>query len=162
MDLIEAVLAALCALIVGTAGEYAVHRAMHWGIVYPEGHRWHHESHEARTYLRDVVDYGTGAVPFLWLGFLFSIPAGIGWVVGGVVYVLLASYSHQLQHARPALVFWMRQPVHGTHHAYDMTGYNFGILVDWWDRLFGTYRPVEWHPVGKRRHLRDYAAIPWF
>jgi sterol desaturase/sphingolipid hydroxylase (fatty acid hydroxylase superfamily) len=73
---------------------------------------------------------------------------------------LLASYAHQLQHARANLVFWMPRPVHGMHHALNMTEHNFGILVDWWDRLFGTYRPVEW-PQPVRRRPADYAAIPW-
>lgn len=161
MDGIEAILAAICALLLGTLGEYLVHRAMHWGILYPEGHRRHHESHEARTFLRDVLDYGTGVAIFCWIGFLVSIPTGIGLAAGGFVYVLLASYAHQLQHARPALVFWMRRPVHGLHHAYDMTEHDFGILVDWWDRLFGTYRAVEWRPIRKGRHF-SYASIPWY
>lgn len=51
---------------------------MHWGILYPEGHKYHHESNDPRTFLRDFFDYGTGAVLTGWLGFLISVPAGIG------------------------------------------------------------------------------------
>ena len=54
MDAIEAILAAFCALLFATLAEYFIHRAMHWGIIYPDGHRWHHESNESRTFLLDV------------------------------------------------------------------------------------------------------------
>ena len=140
------ILAALSAVFLGTLAEYFVHRLMHWGVLYPEGHKYHHGSNDPRTYLRDFFDYGTGAVLTGWLGFLISVPAGIGWALGAFAYTLLASYAHQLQHANADRVFWMPRPVHRLHHAYDMTGHNFGILVDWWDRLFGTYRSVEWPP----------------
>ena len=39
-DAIEFVAAILCALSIGTLGEYFIHRLMHWGILYPAGHRW--------------------------------------------------------------------------------------------------------------------------
>jgi sterol desaturase/sphingolipid hydroxylase (fatty acid hydroxylase superfamily) len=148
--------------IVGTLAEYFVHRLMHWGVLYPEGHRYHHESGDPRTFLRDVIDYGMGAAPFAWFGFVVSVPIGIGTVIGAISYVLLASYSHQLQHARADLVFWMGRPVHGVHHALDQRDSNFGILVDWWDRLFGTYRPVEWQRSPSRPTIKDYVAIPWW
>ncbi len=164
MDAIEAILAAFCALLLGTLAEYFIHRAMHWGIIYPEGHRRHHENNESRTFLVDVLDYGTGAAIFCWVGFVVSIPAGIGWAAGAFAYVALASYAHQLQHTRPALVFWMPRPVHGLHHAHNMTEHNFGVLVDWWDHLLGTHRSVGRlrRRSRKRRHLKDYMAIPWF
>jgi sterol desaturase/sphingolipid hydroxylase (fatty acid hydroxylase superfamily) len=159
---IEFVVAAAGALLVGTLAEYFVHRLMHWGILYSEGHRRHHENNEARNYLRDFVDYGSGAALLCWPGFLVSLAAGSGWFLGALAYAVLASYSHQLQHANADLVFWMRRPVHRTHHNHDMKGHNFGILVDWWDRLFGTYQPIEWprtQPGGHR--AKDYLAIPW-
>jgi sterol desaturase/sphingolipid hydroxylase (fatty acid hydroxylase superfamily) len=159
-DTFLCLVAALCAVIAGTLVEYVVHRLMHWGILYPAGHRYHHQSGDARTYLRDVLDYGAGAVLAGWIGFLISVPVGIGWLFGAVLYTALAAYAHQLQHAHVNLVFWMPRPVHRIHHALDMTEHNFGILVDWWDRLFGTYRPIEW-PAPVRRRLLDYAGIPW-
>ena len=166
MDAIETIIAALCALLLGTLAEYFIHRAMHWGIIYPEGHRWHHKSNESRTFFLDVLDYGAGAgaAIFCWVGFMVSISAGIGWAAGAFAYVALSSYAHQLQHARPALVFWMPRPVHALHHAHNMTEHNFGGLVDWWDRLLGTYRPVGQlrRRSRKGQRLKDYMAIPWF
>ncbi len=136
---------------------------MHWGILYRAGHRRHHERNEARTYLHDFFDYGTGAVAIGWLGFLVSTMSGFGWMLGMLTYVALASYSHQIQHAHPELVFWMRRPVHRLHHEKSMTDHNFGILVDWWDRVFGTYRPIEWQrtEAAGRYRLKQYLAIPW-
>ena len=64
---IEFVGAAAAAFTLGTFGEYFVHRAMHWGLLYPEGHRWHHESNEARTFAHDFWDYGGGPAALCWL-----------------------------------------------------------------------------------------------
>ena len=100
MDAIEAILAAFCALLLGTLAEYFIHRAMHWGFIYPEGHWWHHESNESRTFLIDVLDYGTGAAIFCWVGFVVSIPAGIGWVVGAFAYVALERVRHRQNQKR--------------------------------------------------------------
>ncbi len=161
MDALVIVAAALVAVLFATLVEYFIHRGMHWGFIYPEGHRRHHEQNEARTFLLDFVDYGSAALLVGWLGFLISVPAGIGWALGAAAYTVLASYAHQLQHANAALVFWMKRPVHRLHHNHDMTEGNFGVLVDWWDRVFGTYTPIEYpHQAGPRR-LRDYMAIPW-
>ena len=48
---IEFVLAAIGAVVFGTFAEYFIHRAMHWGVLHPEGHARHHELNEARTFL---------------------------------------------------------------------------------------------------------------
>ena len=65
--------AAVAAVTSGTFFEYFVHRAMHWGLLYPEGHRWHHVSNDPRTFMRDVCDYGMGAAALSWIGFLLSL-----------------------------------------------------------------------------------------
>jgi len=160
---IEFVIAAASAVVFGTFVEYFVHRSMHWGFLHPEGHRYHHESNDARTFLRDFVDYGTPAALLCWPGFFISTVSGFGWAAGAMLYAALASYAHQLQHANADLVFWMPRPVHRLHHVHDMKEKNFGILVDWWDRLFGTYAAVEWPCTtpADRYRLKDYGAIPW-
>jgi sterol desaturase/sphingolipid hydroxylase (fatty acid hydroxylase superfamily) len=160
---IKFTIAVLGAVVMATLVEYFIHRLMHWGILYAEGHRWHHRSNDARSFLRDFFDYGTGAAALCWLGFVVSTASGFGWMLGAFVYAALASYSHQIQHANPYLVFWMRRPVHSLHHARNMRSQNFGILVDWWDRVFGTYLPIEGPRPrpGRRYRLREYLAIPW-
>jgi sterol desaturase/sphingolipid hydroxylase (fatty acid hydroxylase superfamily) len=159
-DALLCLCAVLSAVIVATLIEYFVHRLMHWGILYAAGHRYHHQSGDARTYVRDLLDYGAGAALAGWIGFLISVPVGIGWALGAIIYTMLAAYAHQLQHAHVNLVFWMPRPVHRIHHALDMTEHNFGVLVDWWDRLFGTYRSIE-SPAPVRRRLTDYTEISW-
>jgi sterol desaturase/sphingolipid hydroxylase (fatty acid hydroxylase superfamily) len=163
MIAIELIFGAVTGVVVATLIEYVVHRAMHWGYLYPEGHARHHASGDPRTYFRDFLDYGTGGLMFGWLGFLLSTPLGIGGAIGTFIYVVLASYAHQLQHADGSLVFWMPRPVHRLHHDLDMTDRNFGILVDWWDRLFGTYVPIEAprRRAPARDRLKGYFAIPW-
>jgi sterol desaturase/sphingolipid hydroxylase (fatty acid hydroxylase superfamily) len=160
---VELILAGLCALAIATLAEYFIHRSMHWGFLYRHGHQRHHARNESRTFLHDFLDYGTGAALFGWVGFVVSIPAGAGTLLGAFVYAGLASYAHQLHHANADLVWWMQQPVHRLHHAHDMTAHNFGILVDWWDRIFGTYRPTEWQQSPSKGHLRlkNYIMIPW-
>lgn len=158
------VVAAIAAVTLGTFAEYFVHRAMHWGLLYPEGHLWHHESNDPRTFVRDVVDYGMGAAALSWLGFLVSPACGFGWMLGALAYTLLASYSHQIQHANPDLVFWMKRPVHRLHHEAGEVQGNYGILVDWWDRLFGSYVPIarQRSLPARGERLKAYLAIPWW
>jgi len=158
---VEFIIAAASAVVFGTFAEYFIHRSMHWGILHPEGHRHHHEANDARTFMRDFFDYGTGAAALGWLGFLVSTTSGIGWAFGALVYAILASYAHQIQHANADLVFWMKRPVHRLHHNLDMRDHNFGVLVDWWDRLFGSYEPIEYPRETRRATARDYFAIPW-
>ena len=41
---------------------------------------------------------------------------------------------------------------------------NFGITVSFWDRIFGTYKDIDWQPQKARKHYRlvDYTRIQWF
>ncbi|MBW3540681.1 MAG: arylsulfatase [Planctomycetes bacterium] len=45
-----------------------------------------------------------------------------------------------------------------------MWKHNFGILVDVWDRVFGTYQVVEWKPEKRpfQHPLRNFFRIKWF
>jgi len=163
LGVLEFAVAALAAVAFGTFVEYFIHRSMHWGILHPKGHQYHHETNDPRTYLRDFIDYGMPALMLCWPGFLISTVSGFGWMFGALAYTALASYAHQIQHANADLVFWMKRPVHRLHHVHDMKDKNFGILVDFWDRLFGTYKAVEWPrttpPEGYR--IKHYGSIPW-
>jgi sterol desaturase/sphingolipid hydroxylase (fatty acid hydroxylase superfamily) len=51
------------------------------------------------------------------------------------------------------MVFWMRLPVHHLHHHYEMQKHNFGLSVDWWDRVFGTYKPMPYQPAARPRYF---------
>ena len=126
-------------------GEYWVHRWMH---VYPRifaRHTNHHKKNEGQGVLGEFLDYVKGALILLLLPlFLSSWEVGISWFMGGVTYGLFAAYAHQLQHENPTKCFWMKMPVHYVHHKYSQWNHNFGLGVDWWDYIFGTYKQVDW------------------
>jgi sterol desaturase/sphingolipid hydroxylase (fatty acid hydroxylase superfamily) len=57
----------------------------------------------------------------------------------------------------------MPRPVHYLHHEHHLWKTNFGILVDWWDRVFGTYQHIEWRrekPISAYG-LRAFFDIHW-
>jgi sterol desaturase/sphingolipid hydroxylase (fatty acid hydroxylase superfamily) len=142
--LFEGVAAFAIAFVIGTLVEYGVHRLMHQRWMMGKKHAEHHRDGWGQGWLGEFRDYFVPSIPLLWFGYLYSIPACIGWALGGFVCAVLAAYAHQLQHENPDMVFWMPRPVHHLHHKHHMWKKNFGILVDWWDRVFGTYEKVEW------------------
>jgi len=85
-------------------------------------------------------------VDFHWFPAVFTRAGvvGISFFLGMLFYAAFAAYAHQLQHENPTACFWMKMPVHYVHHEYKQWHHNFGLGVDWWDRIFGTYKPVEW------------------
>lgn len=139
-------------LVEASLSEYWIHRWMHLGGPARRRHALHHKQGTGQGWALEFRDYALPAVPFCAASFLLSVPIGLGFSVGVTLYWAFAAYAHQLQHERPELVFWMRRPVHHLHHHHHMTRHNFGIGVDVWDRLFGTYRAEPF--------ARDLAA-PW-
>src|SRR5262249_10459607 len=97
-----------------------------------------------------------------WL--LDSLEAGIGFVAGGGFYAAWAAYSHQLQHEKPDLCWWLPRPVHHLHHHGHMWRHHFGISLGILDPGVGTYRPVDWKRERRLREypLRAYFQIKWF
>lgn len=133
------------AIAFGSFVEYWGHRLMHRGWFLHDVHMEHHSSGEAKGVVPEFLHYVLGTSVFLPWGFLISPTVGWAFVAGSLAYALFSAYGHQAQHDAPARVFWMRRmPVHWVHHRHGMTHANFGLAVDWWDRVFGTYRPVAW------------------
>jgi sterol desaturase/sphingolipid hydroxylase (fatty acid hydroxylase superfamily) len=131
------------ALLVGTLVEYWAHRAMH-GWLLKKKHAEHHKEGTGQGWFWEFLDYFFPTLPILPVGFLYSLEAGIGFAAGGIFYAAFAAYSHQLQHEKPELCFWLIRPVHYLHHNNHMWKHNFGISIDLWDRVFGTYKKVDW------------------
>jgi sterol desaturase/sphingolipid hydroxylase (fatty acid hydroxylase superfamily) len=150
------------AVLLGTFAEYWGHRFMHRWLL-RKRHARHHQKNVGQGWTGEFFDYFTGTAILLWLGFLYSVEAGIGFVAGGVAYAAWAAYSHQLQHEHPELCFWLPRPVHYLHHAHHLWHYNFGISFDFWDRVFGTYKAIDWQPPPPERPttLRSYLKIKW-
>lgn len=161
---VHAIVAFFVALLVGTFVEYVVHRLMHSGKILHKKHAKHHQKGHGQGWIGEFKDYFFPSLLIIWVGFPISWGAGIGFAVGAVLYACMAAYAHQIQHENPDLVFWLRKPVHHLHHKHKMWHHNFGILVDFWDKVFGTYKAVEWEPSKRRREypMRSYFQINWF
>lgn len=151
--------------IFGSFMEYWGHRWMHtirWGP--GKTHREHHARGTAQGVLLEFWDYFKFTVFLMWPPFLISTPSGIGWTIGANLFILFSAFGHQLQHDNPKKCFWMPMPVHYVHHALNQWHHNFGLSLDIWDRVFGTYQPQEWEdhlkPEQRDEH-RHFWQINW-
>ncbi|NEO25736.1 MAG: sterol desaturase family protein [Kamptonema sp. SIO4C4] len=153
----------LTAFVASSLVEYWIHRLMHANAKVGERHRDHHRRNEGQGVLWEFLDYVKGAfLPMLAL-FLVSWPLGLSWFLGGLTYAAFSAYAHQLQHENPTKCFWMKMPVHYVHHKYNMWHHNFGLGVDWWDHVFGTYKPVEWLTEDELQTTRpSFLQLRWW
>lgn len=154
------VVAFAAALLVASLTEYWGHRFMHAWLL-KKKHAAHHKEGTGQGWLGEFYDYVLGSIPLLLLPFLFGMSIGGWFLAGGLTYAAFAAYSHQLQHEKPELCFWLPRPVHRIHHEQHMWRHNFGISIDLWDRVFGTYRKVEWTPSPTPRRWREMFTIKW-
>ncbi|XHX79647.1 MAG: sterol desaturase family protein [Stenomitos frigidus ULC029] len=146
-DLTKVATGLLCfaiAFVLASLVEYWVHRLMHAPLQLGERHRDHHRRNEGQGVVWEFFDYVKGTFVVMFLLFFLSLEAGLGWFFGGLAFAAFSSYAHQLQHENPQKCFWMKMPVHYVHHKYGMWHHNFGLAVDWWDHVFGTYKQVDW------------------
>lgn len=170
VEIILSVLAGLLvAFILASLVEWTVHLLMHRRIFLSGVHYRHHVALKADGMLWEFLYYLPAAIIgsalFGWIGWQFNCPWFAGSVcAGSFLYALFAGYAHQVQHEHPELVFWMNPPVHTVHHLHEMHSRNFGIGVDLWDKIFGTYQRVDWQPdpARVRRRWRDYFQIQWY
>ncbi len=134
------------AFIFGSFLEYWVHRFMH---IYPKfgngitAHYGHHRSNTSKGFWGDWLDFSLVSLLVL-PAFIISLYFGTIMVLGTVAFAAFASYAHQIQHNHPHRCFWMEMPIHYVHHKNNQWDSNFGLAIDWWDRVFGTYKPVNW------------------
>jgi sterol desaturase/sphingolipid hydroxylase (fatty acid hydroxylase superfamily) len=150
------------AFVLASLVEYWVHRWMHRSPRFGQRHRDHHRRNEAQGVIWEFLDYVKGTLVIMVPMFLVSLSAGLGWTLGGLVYAAFSSYAHQLQHENPTRCFWMKMPVHYVHHKYNMWHHNFGLGVDWWDHVFGTYQSVEWRTEDDPQPERTLLHLRWF
>jgi len=141
--------------------EYWLHRLMHVNARIGARHRDHHRRNEGQGVVWEFRDYVLGIAIAMLAVFPLSATAGWGWMSGALVYAAFSAYAHQLQHENPVKCFWMPMPVHYVHHKYGMWHHNFGLAVDWWDRVFGTYKPVEWLET-EAEIEGGYFALKWW
>ena len=153
----------VAAFILASLVEYWVHRLMHQPLKLGERHRDHHRRNEGQGVIWEFFDYIRGSLVAIAPAFFVSFTAGFGWSLGAIVYAAFSAYAHQLQHENPTKCFWMKMPVHYVHHKYGMWHHNFGLAVDWWDHVFGTYELVDWlteDEIGQPE--RGYFQLRWW
>jgi sterol desaturase/sphingolipid hydroxylase (fatty acid hydroxylase superfamily) len=143
-DLLLATACFASAFVLASLLEYWLHRLMHVSQKVGARHLEHHRNNTGQGVLWEFRDYIQGAIVLIAAMFLYSWIAGIGWLLGSFAYAAFSAYAHQLQHENPTKCFWMKMPIHYVHHKYGMWHHNFGLAVDWWDKVFGTYKLVDW------------------
>ncbi|MFQ5844685.1 MAG: sterol desaturase family protein [Planctomycetota bacterium] len=143
--------------------EYWAHRLMHRHPGLGRAHRRHHRASAGQGVLRELWDYLRYGFVLMLPMFPVSLEAGIGWLGGCLACSLFAAYAHQLQHENPAACFWMRAPLHHIHHRDNLWHHNFGLSLDVWDRVFGTYKRVEWkREADPGRPARGPLRVRWW
>ena len=124
--------------------EYWMHRLMHrFPKAFPT-HPRHHVNNAGQGFIWEFRDYTIASSLPMCALFLVSKEVGLAWLLGALSYAAFAAYAHQLQHDNPKACFWMKMPVHYVHHEYNQWHHNFGLGVDWWDFVFGTYQEADW------------------
>jgi len=49
------------------------------------------------------------------------------------------------------------------HHKFNMWYHNFGLAVDWWDHIFGTYKSIEWLTEEEiQQPEQNYLQVRWW
>lgn len=158
-----AIAVGILAFIFSSFVEYWIHRLMHHSPRFGERHRDHHRRNEGQGVIWEFRDYVKGAAIAMLLPFAISLNVGLGWLIGALAFALFSAYAHQLQHENPRKCFWMSMPVHYVHHKYQMWHHNFGLAVDWWDYVFGTYKKVDWlADEDSQVPQRGYLELQWW
>ncbi len=140
----QSIVCFILAFIFGSFLEYWVHRLMHLSPQFGNSitaHYGHHRSNTTNGFWGDFRDFSLVALLVL-PAFFISLSVGIVAFLGTLAFAAFASYAHQIQHYHPEKCYWMIMPIHYVHHQHNQWDCNFGLAIDWWDRLFGTYQPV--------------------
>ena len=160
--------------------DYWLHRAQHQWHWWWSLHALHHAQRQLtmwsdnRSHLLDDV---IGAAVFVLIAQLIGIAPG-----QFVAIVALTQLSESFQHANLRVWFgtvgerlWVSPRFHRLHHAVGigheshgrstLGGYNFGVLLPYWDMMFGTANfELRFDPTGVRDQVeqgRDYGHGFW-
>jgi sterol desaturase/sphingolipid hydroxylase (fatty acid hydroxylase superfamily) len=151
---------------------YWIHRGQHQFRWWWSLHALHHSQQQMtlwsdnRNHLLDDV---LGDVCVVLLAQLIGVAPG-----QFIAIVAFTQLSESLQHANLRLWFgrvgerlWVSPRFHRLHHSIALENRNFGVLLPWWDMLFGTANfDVRYDPTGIRDQLageggRDYGQGFW-
>ena len=140
-------------IVIGTFLEYWIHRILH--IVNSRKHLDHHRTGKNKCGI--LVETGFYTLLFLPLILFFYFIFGLPFLVGSLLFIFFMNYSHELQHAQPQAVFWMKKPIHVVHD--QKPKMNFGITTQFWDWCFGTLDYKNTHVPNKS--YKGYLKVKW-
>ena len=149
---------------------YWIHRGQHRLQFWWQLHALHHSQRQMTLW----TDNRNHFLDDLIVSFLFVVAAQLIGVAPEqfMVLVALTQLSESLQHANVRLNFgrvtermWVTPRFHRAHHSIESGEHNYGVLLPWWDMVFGTARFDLGHgPTGlmdQVTHQRDYGQGLW-
>jgi len=125
-----------------TLAEYLLHRfVLHAWPYFADIHQAHHdetlEMIGTPTIFSVLFFYVAVYLPFWWaFGPSIALPSFAGFVSGYLAFAAVHFSVHHLDGNSKLLRTWKK--MHAIHH-HSIPGHNYGVLTDFWDRVFGTY-----------------------
>ena len=88
----------VAALALGTLVEYLLHRfflhsRLRHGVI--RRHKMHHKTYVRYSIASEFLGFFPPAIPFLWVGFVYSTAAGIAFIAGEVAFVRAVAAAHK-------------------------------------------------------------------
>jgi sterol desaturase/sphingolipid hydroxylase (fatty acid hydroxylase superfamily) len=149
---IQIILLAALGLAIWTFAEYLLHRFVlhHWPY-FVDMHQAHHDEAQemigAPTIFSLAFFYVTIYLPLLLaFGMGNALPIFSGFIAGYLAFDAVHYSVHHLQGQNRVLRFWKK--LHAIHH-HGNADTNYGVLTDFWDRVFGTYSATMRRPSSR-------------
>lgn len=149
---------------------YWIHRGQHRVRAWWQLHALHHSQRQLTLW----SDNRNHFLDDLIVDSLFVLAALLVGVAPEqfMLLVALTQLSESLQHANVRLRLgwlierlWVTPRFHRAHHGVESGEHNYGVLLPWWDMLFGTARfDLGYGPTGlmdQVTHQRDYGLGLW-
>jgi sterol desaturase/sphingolipid hydroxylase (fatty acid hydroxylase superfamily) len=165
-----AVASLLIYLLVFDCLAYWLHRSQHRMSLWWRLHSLHHAQQQMTMW----SDNRNHLLDDLLVDVLLVVAAQLIGMAPGqfIAIVALTQLSESLQHANLRLSFgrigerlWVSPRFHRVHHSIHSSDHNFGVLLPWWDQLFGTANFQQQldptgvqHPAGQHH---DYGRGLW-
>jgi sterol desaturase/sphingolipid hydroxylase (fatty acid hydroxylase superfamily) len=106
-------------------------------------------------------------IPFgiVYLAAIFLFDATHPWamILGGAIVAVFSSYAHDLTHISGSILWrhrWLADIAVRHHLHHFKMGRNFGVLVSWWDGIFGTRRAPDDPSMGGASQRRIRRRVP--
>lgn len=149
---------------------YWLHRAQHQSNTWWALHSLHHSQRQMTMW----SDNRNHLLDDLLVDVLLVVAAQLIGMAPGqfIAIVALTQLSESLQHANLRLRFgrigerlWVSPHFHRVHHSIHSSDHNFGVLLPWWDQLFGTANfQQQLDPTGVQDsagQVHDYGRGLW-